>query len=337
MEEERVRANQKEKKSAERRIREADREITKYERYIEDYKKELEKCKRTLEALKKETNIKDKIEKEIKCIKEHELVKDVLYKPIKGELIIYTKELYMQHPKDKDDRRFLGEMKIELNVNNYSVRLFNETECRKGYWGDDCNHPHVSEEGEPCLGNSGDMLAECKITNDLYIAFLTVLGFLQQFDPMDTAGEYYVCWDRVDEEGNVIEKGLEDKYYATCCVCGEGIYEEDNYYACDECGGTMCSMHENWVDDTSLCDNCYNDLTAECTICGDVHLQENMLYVDKQWVCNDCKDGYVTYCEKCGEEHLIDNMIEDLETEGYYCEACWDEKQKEEKEEEENV
>ena len=336
MEEERVKANQKEKESAERRIREANREITKYERYIEDYKKELEKCKRTLEALKKETNIKDKIEKEIKCIKEHELVKDVFYKPIKGELIIYTKELYMQHPKDKDDRRFLGEMKIKLNVNNYSVRLFNETECRKGYWGDCGNHPHVSDEGEPCLGNSGDMLAECKLNNDLYIAFLTILGFLQQFDPMDAAGEYYVCWDKVDKNGNVIEKGQEDKYIARCCVCEEGIGEEDSYYTCDECGGTMCDMHEYWVDETSLCENCYNKLTEECTICGEVHLRDNMLYVDEQWVCEDCQDGYVTYCEKCGEEHLIDNMTEDEDTGGWYCEACWKEHEKE-KEEEENV
>lgn len=332
MEEERIRTNKKEKESAERRIREADREITKYVRYIEDYKKELEKYKRTLEALKKETNIKDKIEKEIKCIKEHELVKDVLYKPIKGELIIYTKELYMQHPKDKDDRRFLGEMKIELNVNNYSVRLFNETECRKGYWGDCGNHPHVSDGGEPCLGNSSEMLAECKITNDLYIAFLTILGFLQTFDVEDIAGEYYVCWDKVDENGNVIEKGQEDKYVATCCVCGEGIYEEDSYYACDECGGTMCSMHEHWVDDTSLCENCYDKLTEECTICGEVHLRDNMLYVDGKWVCDDCQDEYVISCVMCGEEHLMENMVEDEDKGEYYCEECWNEHQKGENE-----
>ena len=37
-------------------------------------------------------------------------------------------------------------------------------------------------------------------------------------------------------------------------------------------------------------------------------------------------------CEKCGEEHLINNMVEDEDTGGYYCEACWDEKKKEEEE-----
>lgn len=319
------------KEETEKFIEGVKRDIEKYNRYIEDCKKELEKKKRELEALKKEKDNKNKIKKDLKYIKEHELVKEVYYKPQFETLIIKTKTLYMQHPEDRNDRRLLGEMKIVLNVNDYSVKMFNETECRKGYWGDDCNHPHVSEVGEPCLGNSSDMLAECKLNNDLYIAFLTILGFLQQFDTNDIAGEYYVCWDRVDEEGNVIEKGLEDKYYGTCCVCGEGIYE-DNYYACDECGGFMCPDHEHWVDETSLCENCYNDLTAECAICGDVHLQENMIYVDEEWVCNDCKNSYITYCEKCGEEHLIDNMVEDLETEEYYCEACWDEKQKEEEE-----
>lgn len=323
--------NKEEEKRIEQFIKGVKRDIERYSRYIEDCERELEKKERELKTFKKEKSNKDKIKKDLKYIKEHELVKEVYYKPQLGKLIIRTKTLYMQHPEDKNDRRLLGKMKIVLNVDDYSVNMFNETECRKGYWGDGCNHPHVSEAGEPCLGNSGDMLAECKLNNDLYIAFLTILGFLQQFDTKDIAGEYYVCWDRVDEEGNVIEKGLEDKYYGTCCVCGEGIYE-DNCYVCDECGGYMCPDHEHWVDDTSLCENCYNDLTAECTICGDVHLQENMLYIDEQWVCNDCKDGYVSYCEKCGEEHLIDNMVEDLETEGYYCEACWDEKQKEEEE-----
>ena len=291
------------------------------------------KKERELKTFKKEKGNKDKIRKDIKYIKENELVKEVYYKPTIEKLIIKTKTLYMQHPEDKNDRRLLGEMKIMLDVNNYDVKMFNETECRKGYWGDFCNHPHVSEAGEPCLGNSGDMLAECKLNNDLYIAFLTILGFLQQFDTDDIAGEYYVCWDRVNEEGNVVEKGLEDKYYETCCVCGEGICE-DNYYICDECGGYVCPDHEHWVDDTSLCENCYNDLTAECTICGDVHLQENMLYIDEQWICDDCKDGYVSYCEKCEEEHLIDNMIEDEDKGGFYCKECWEEH---EKEKEENV
>lgn len=333
IEKEKEKRNEESKKETEKFIEGVKRDIEKYNRYIEDCEKELEKKKRKLEALKREKDNKDKIKKDLKYIKEHELVKEIYYKPQLGKLIIRTKTLYMQHPEDKNDRRLLGKMRIVLDVNTYNVNMFNETECRKGYWGDNCNHPHVSEDGEPCLGNSGDMLAECKLNNDLYIAFLTILGFLQQFDTNDIAGEYYVCWDRVDEEGNIIEKGLEDKYYGTCCVCGEGIYE-DNYYACDECGGFICPDHEHWIDDTSLCENCYNDLTAECAICGDVHLQENMLYVDEEWVCSNCQDGYVSYCENCSEEHLIDNMIEDEDTGGYYCKECWEEH---EKEKEENV
>ena len=336
MEEERARTNQREKERAEKRIREAGREITKYERYIEDYKKELEKYERTLEALKKETNIKDKIKKEIKCIKEHELVKDVLYKPIKGELIIYTKELYMQHPKDKDDRRFLGEMKIELNVNNYSVRLFNETECRKGYWGDYGNHPHVSDEGEPCLGNSSEMLAECKITNDLYIAFLTILGFLQTFDVEDIAGEYYVCWDKVDENGNVIEKGQEDKYVAQCAICGEGLCEDDDICYCEECGATVCADHLYVLDDEDMCENCYSKYARECDNCGEEHNKEKMYVVDEHLICDDCFEEEVRICAECGDEHLAENMVEDVDTGEYYCEACW-EKHEKEKEEEKNV
>ena len=333
IEKEKEKRNEESKKETEKFIEGVKRDIEKYNRYIEDCEKEIEKKKRELEALKKEKDIKDKIKKDIKYIKEHELVKEVYYKPTIEKLIIRTKTLYMQHPEDKNDRRLLGKMKIMLDVNNYDVKMFNETECRKGYWGEGCNHPHVSEDGEPCLGNSGNMLAECKLNNDLYIAFLTILGFLQQFDTNDVAGEYYVCWDRVDEEGNVIEEGLEDKYYGTCCVCGEGLYESD-YYACDECGGFICPEHEHWVDDTSLCENCYNDLTAECAICGEVHLQENMLYIDEEWVCSNCQDGYVSYCESCAEEHLIDNMVEDEDTGGYYCKECWEER---EKEKEENV
>lgn len=333
IEKEKEKRNEESKKETEKFIEGVKRDIEKYNRYIEDCEKEIEKKKRELETLKKEKDIKDKIKKDIKYIKEHEFVKEVYYKPTIGKLIIKTKTLYMQHPEDKNDRRLLGEMKIMLDVNNYNVKMFNETECRKGYWGDNCNHPHVSETGEPCLGNSDDMLAECKLNNDLYIAFLTILGFLQQFDTNDVAGEYYVCWDKVDEEGNVIEKGVEDKYYGTCCVCGEGLYES-NYYVCDECGGFICPEHENWIDDTSLCDNCYNNLTAECTVCGEVHLQENMLYIDEEWVCSNCQDGYVSYCENCSEEHLIDNMVEDEDTGGYYCKECWEEH---EKEKEENV
>ena len=329
IEKEKEKRNEESKKETEKFIEGVKRDIERYNRYIEDCEKELEKKKRELEALKKEKDIKDKIKKDIKYIKEHELVKEVCYKPALEKLVIRTKTLYMQHPEDENDRRLLGEMKIVLDVNNYDVSMFNETECRKGYWGNGCNHPHVSEDGDPCLGNSSDMLAECKLNNDLYIAFLTILGFLQQFDTSDVAGEYYVCWDRVDEEGNVIEKGLKDRCYGTCCVCGEGIYYEDDCYVCDECGGTMCPEHEHWIDETSLCENCYNNLCEQCAICGEMHLRDNMLYIDDDWVCNDCKDDYIMYCEKCGEEHLIDNMIEDLDTGGYYCEACWEEHEKE--------
>lgn len=331
IEEERKETAKKDKEETERRIRSLETEIESYETMINSNKRQLEREERKLESLKKETDIKNKIKKDIKDIKEHELVKSVIYKPMRGVLVIKTKTIYMQHPTDKNDRRLLGKMKIELDVNKYTVRLFNDTETRKGYWGDDCHHPHVSDCGDPCLGNSAEMLAECKLNNDLYIAFLTVLGFLQQFDIEDVAGRYYVCWDRVDENGNVIEKGQEEVYDNYCSICGVELCEEDQYY-CEECGTYTCEEHNYYVDGTSMCENCYNKYVDKCSRCDNEHNKDNMYFVDEQWVCANCYEEDVRTCAKCGEEHIIDNMVEDVETGDWYCTECWDERQKGENE-----
>ena len=170
-------------------------EVEYLEAKINKAKEILETKKNNLEKATEEVDVKN-IEQQLEAIKNNTYVEKVEFKTMTQKLRITTKDIYMTSPEIEDDIRYLGKMQIDINLNNYVARFINLNNTRYNYWGDDGHHPHVSSSGSACLGNLSETLALANQSNDLYIAVLQCIGFLQTYDPSDCAGAYYRAWDR---------------------------------------------------------------------------------------------------------------------------------------------
>lgn len=297
------------------------RELNMYVARVEEWNEKSKNClKKIKELSEQEINTKS-LEKEIENIANHKLVARVTYNNLTNQLKIRTETIYMSHPYE-DDRRLLGKMEIKIKLDNYNVNFFNLGNRRKSYWGDNCNHPHVGQDGYACLGNLDGMLIECKETNNLYAAFLLAVNFLQTFEPDDPAGEYYVCWDKVDENGEIIEEGQCDKYDYYCEDCGRGMWDDEQYY-CEECQRYFCEDCIKYVDDVYLCISCTEEVATMCSNCGDLHYNEEMrIDYRGERVCERCIDDNYVNCVDCDEYVHEDLAVWDAVDEVYRCPNC---------------
>ena len=301
-------------------------EIEYLEAKINKAKKILEAKKDALEKISDEVDVKN-IEQQLEAIKNNKYVEKVEFKKLTQKLRITTKDIYMTSPEIEDDIRYLGKMQIDINLNNYMPRFTNLNNTRYNYWGDDGHHPHVSGTGSACLGNLSETLAMANEENNLYIAVLQCIGFLQTYDPADCAGAYYRAWDRVDEEGNIIEEGNMDIY--ECDVCGERYSDDEDMYYCEHCGKRMCSGCEVYVEEYgySVCPDCFNEFYVECEECGKYVLRNDAEQDSNgDWYCSECAEECLAECANCGNFYNKENMkeVQDDDTgEVYYlCNAC---------------
>lgn len=301
-------------------------EVEYLEAKIEKAKKALEAKKDILEKTKDEIDVEN-IEQQLREIKNNIYVDKVEFKTMTRKLRVTTKDIYMKSPEIEDDIRYLGKMQIDINLDNYAVRFANLNNTRYNYWGEDGHHPHVSGTGSPCLGNLSDTLAIANQENNLYIAVLQCIGFLQTYDPADCAGAYYRAWDKVDEEGNIIEEGNMDIY--ECEQCGDRYEDEDEMYYCEHCGKRICPNCEQWVEgyEYSVCPDCLDEFYIECEECGSYVLRNDAEQDSNgDWYCSECAEECLAECANCGNIYNTDNMkeMQDDDTgEVYYlCNAC---------------
>ena len=301
-------------------------EVEYLEAKINKAKKILETKKNNLEKAVEELDIKN-IEQQLEAIKNNKYVEKVEFKELTQKLRITTKDIYMTSPEIEDDIRYLGKMQIDINLNNYMPGFTNLNNTRYNYWGEDGHHPHVSNTGSACLGNLSETLAMANEENNLYIAVLQCIGFLQTYDPSDCAGAYYRAWDKVDEEGNIIEEGNMDIY--ECDVCGERYSDDEDMYYCEHCGKRMCSGCEVYVEEYeySVCPDCFNEFYVECEECGKYVLRNDAEQDSNgDWYCSGCAEECLAECANCGNFYNTEDMkqMQDDDTgEVYYlCNAC---------------
>ena len=316
----------------ERKLEEAKEEVdyhkTKVKAYEEEVKK-LEEQKTKIEESFDKNELENKM-KQLKLIEENEKTEKVEYDDFSDEVVITTKKLYMKNEEIKDDIRELGRMEIKISIDSAYPNFFNLDNPRKGYWGDNCNHPHTSPYGEPCLGNTADMLYYAKEQKDLYATFLLCISFLETYDYMDCAGAYYTSWDKVDENGNIIEEGKCKDYYYTCDICGCEI-DEDDYYTCEDCESTICEDHAIWLEayEKYVCQNCLDEDYIRCKGCGEyVKISDATEDEDGNLYCENCADNLLETCEDCGALYKYDRLtqitISETETKRL-CEYCLEE------------
>lgn len=206
----------------------------------------------------------------------------------RNNIIVETKLLYGYT--EHNDVYKLAPYKIIINLEKNEVKVDCDEEYkRRSCWGDKCPHPHVSDSLNPCFGNISSTIAQLLSYVELFPLVTIVINYLESINTRDTAGEYCVYWDRVDEETfEVVEKGREYREEYECGCCGALVSEEYAIY-CDSCGHYVCeecAIYLNDIDDYG-CTNC--DDIVYCTRCGDA-------YCDEYYYCDYCGD---IVCEHC--------------------------------------
>lgn len=335
LEQKKNKTNENKTNKYKREIEQKEKEIEIYETHIEAAKIEIERYEKEIEKIKEENNVNYK--EQIEMIKNNKKVENVYYEPIENKLVIDTIELRMTNEDIKDDIRALGKMRIKIDIGDFSTTMFNLTNKRPNYWGEQGNHPHVSSSGDACLGNSDYMFAQAKEENNFYITFLICLGYLETYDYLDCAGAYYVSWDKIDEDGNIIEEGHLPYDVYECTVCGELVDEDDAYY-CHQCGEYACEDHIYYIEseDDYVCQNCIDLYYSKCDCCGEYEKTEYTTELENGDIyCSACAEEYLGTCENCGALVNTSNLIEvtknEMET-MFVCEACYNQIMEQEEE-----
>lgn len=222
---------------------------------------------------------------------------------------------------------YFGDYIISIDITNNTVRFTNKSGLtRKSYWGANCQHPHCSEDGRPCLGNLSTQVVELLKSLDLAFLVNLCISYLQSVNLHDIAGRNVVNWPLCDENGKIIsdrnEKGL-----IKCVSCDEYMPETDNndWRQCDDCGQWMCGEHGTDLDTIdgpmhvcSICEVNYKhcshcgkyelrDLMTMCDVCGTLVCSNclndelpHFAYYNGDRVTKVCKEHRIHKCEGCG-------------------------------------
>lgn len=239
---------------------EQDREQAKrYEDAIDEYKRKIKQLYDNLIRLRNQIeteeknleNINQKLIADLDLIVQHPKVSDLHIKD--NEFIVYVPNVYAYD--DDDNRYYIGNCRIEINLYNADVRFFGDNP-RKSYWTSHDPHPHVNgSDGTACLGNVSSTIAELASRNEIYALTLVCIDFLESVNTEDAAGRNIRNWDMVDEEGNIIRYGGEpDEGQVMCYECEEYFDEEDTEYAygyVDEDG--------EGIDGRHVCQDCVSE------------------------------------------------------------------------------
>lgn len=245
------------------------RQIQTIEDDINTYRLSLKRCydnlfskRRQVEEDKKSIhNLIDKSIKDLDQIIKLEKVSDIQI--IDNKFHIFTNDIYIYNSKGK--RYYGGKYKIVFDIFTSDVRFFNLNNSRKGFWTAHDPHPHVNgEDGSPCLGNVTETIVELSSQAELYALVITFINFLESVNLEDPAGANIIRWDEVDEEGNIIKKGLDS----------DEDNEDDEYdeyedlVECPECGEMVNTLYpvylnideEGPFEETSVCLDCRDNL-----------------------------------------------------------------------------
>lgn len=179
-----------------------------------------------------------------------------------------------------------------------------------------------------------------KNNNETVVSICPICGSMEE---LYLIGDEYMCRDCLRERG-----------YFVCDKCGE-VFEygekeevelndgrfvcedcavECGYRQCDECGEwhihyMITEVDCGWGDDMLVCHDCLrnNDRYRFCDYCENWY---NTDYVDMtevadgDTVCEDCLDRHYIQCDGCGGWINEDYAHYDDDTDEYYCEDCWE-------------
>jgi hypothetical protein len=130
-------------------------------------------------------------------------------------------------------------------------------------------HPHVAEDGYPCLGNISatlpSLLASMRIAEALQLIYEFLSSYSPETGPYEKISHFDPTGSFVDEEDNPCEDCSEScsPFCIASCGTNDGCYATDDCceYRTEYCY-TECNHQE--ICQLSPCDNCDDEATEEC-------------------------------------------------------------------------
>lgn len=160
-------------------------------------------------------NLEETLNKELQVMIANKKINDVEIDD-NGFIIVNTETIFSNVlGRDKVARRYrFGEYKINIDVSNGSVKFYNKnkSDLRYSAWGSKCHHPHVSENGQACLGSASSLIMDCVDRYQWGILADVLVNYLESVNVEDTAGKNFYNWDEVDKEGNKLEEQYDGSY-----------------------------------------------------------------------------------------------------------------------------
>lgn len=202
-------------------------------------------------------------------------------------------------------------------------------------------HPHVSNSGWICLGNTATSPIEalfCSLTPTQEFPGSSVVNYLRglghgecgelvdlliqkerEEEGEDDDNETYTCercryevysaddlsWDSNAEE-SCCDSCIQEMYWI-CDLCDHSIYGDR-----DTTGVIVVSSDKPYLNNV-VCEDCLDDC-FECDRCGGLFVQDEHSLSDKypdERRCDGCWRLDYGFCEKCGEENELVKMNED--------------------------
>ena len=270
-----------------------------------------------------------------------------------NRLQIITDKIYIN---SMGYRFYVGRFDIELDFSSTRTTIMNldPENRRKSYWGENCQHPHVSYSGAPCLGACASPLSEAMKGFRIKTICMLLLSYLSSINPTDAAGKYLTNWDIVDDDGNIVDFPVE---LTSCYSCHEHVTEanKENFAVCHDCGHNFCGNHhdkyqiEGEEDRVPLCIDCRRSYkachkcgvltknTRLCSFCGNNYCCEHIKVfhviegdvdekgrynISERAVCCDCEEEFLKnvnkiVCEHCGEVFYSFGKVDK-----YICNHC---------------
>ena len=63
-------------------------------------------------------------------------------------------------------------------------------------------------------------------------------------------------------------------------------------------------------------------IILECSTCGENFTEPNLKFFDGQYFCEECYEDLIAECEECNEKEYKDNMYKCENCGEWYCENC---------------
>ena len=144
-----------------------------------------------------------------------------------GKISVYTNDISIDF---EDNDYYIGKFKITIEPANSTIKLTNTVKKVKGY-----HHPHISQDGTPCLGNIASTVYYLLIHQDIYQLVSLLIEFLRSYNEQNPYAKIEF-WDPDHDE----DDEQEDRY--------ESCYEEAGPYECVACDDTECPFHDDAQD-----------------------------------------------------------------------------------------